>query len=58
MIGTEFEKIKSCFLNEKNILFVGNVADVIPLLPESGLFFIKGSRGNKLEKIFEFIEQK
>ncbi len=56
LIGSEFEKIKHCFLNEKRVVFLGNIKDVVPLLPETGLFLLKGSRSNRLEEIFELLE--
>jgi UDP-N-acetylmuramoyl-tripeptide--D-alanyl-D-alanine ligase len=56
LIGCEFDKIKSDFLNEKNMIFLGDIADIVPFMPDEGKFLMKGSRGNRLEKLFEVLE--
>lgn len=55
LIGCEFEKIRPDFLNEKKVLFLGDVADVAAVIPEEGVFLLKGSRGNRLERLFELL---
>lgn len=57
LIGCEFEKIRPGFLNEKKVLFLGDIADIMQCLPEEGIFLLKGSRGNRMEKIFELMEK-
>lgn len=55
LIGCEFEKIRPDFLNEKKVLFLGDVAELSALLPAEGVFLLKGSRGNRLERLFELL---
>lgn len=56
LIGCEFEKTRLEFLNEKKVLFLGDVSEISTYLPEEGVFLLKGSRGNRLERIFEIFE--
>lgn len=57
LVGCEFEKIRDDFLNEKKVMFSGDTADLFNLIPEEGVFLLKGSRGNKLERIIEYLEK-
>jgi hypothetical protein len=43
-------------LNCKKLVFLGDIADIKGLLPEEGIFLVKGSRGNRLERLFDFPE--
>ena len=56
LVGCEFDKLKSDFLNCKKLVFLGDIADIKGLLPEEGIFLVKGSRGNRLERLFDFPE--
>ncbi|MGI6394815.1 MAG: UDP-N-acetylmuramoyl-tripeptide--D-alanyl-D-alanine ligase [bacterium] len=56
LIGCEFEKIKTSSLNEKKVHFMGDIEEIIEYLPESGVFLLKGSRGNKMERIFDLLK--
>ena len=56
LVGCEFDKIKPDFLNCKKLVFLGDIADIKGLLPEEGAFLVKGSRGNRLERLFDFPE--
>ena len=56
LIGCEFDKIKSDFWNCKKLVFLGDIAEIKGLLPEEGAFLVKGSRGNRLERLFDFLE--
>ena len=56
LIGCEFDKIKSDFWNCKKLVFLGDIAEIKGLLPEEGAFLVKGSRGNRLERLFDFPE--
>ena len=56
LIGCEFDKIKSDFWNCEKLVFLGDIAEIKGLLPEEGVFLVKGSRGNRLERIFDFPE--
>lgn len=56
LIGSEFDKLKLGFLNEQKVLFLGSVDDLMEHFPKEGIFLLKGSRGNRLERIFELIE--
>lgn len=57
LIGCEFEKIKSDFLNEKKTVFLGDITDLFYRIPDDGIFLLKGSRGNKLERIIEHLDK-
>lgn len=57
LTGSEFDKLRPGFLNEKKVLFLGDVDELIHHLPEEGVFLLKGSRGNRLERIFDLIGQ-
>ncbi len=57
LIGCEFEKIRPGFLNEKKVLFLGDIEDVVQYIPKEGIFLLKGSRGNRMEKIFDLFEK-
>ena len=56
LVGCEFDKIKPDFLNCKKLVFLGDIAEIKGLLPEEGAFLVKGSRGNRLERLFDFPE--
>ena len=56
LVGCEFDKIKSDFWNCEKLIFLGDIAEIKGLLPEEGAFLVKGSRGNRLERIFDFPE--
>ena len=56
LVGCEFDKLRSDFLNCKKLVFLGDIAEIKGLLPEEGTFLVKGSRGNKLERLFDFLE--
>ena len=56
LVGCEFDKIKSDFWNCEKLVFLGDIAEIKGLLPEEGAFLVKGSRGNRLERIFDFPE--
>lgn len=56
LIGCEFEKTRLEFLNEKKVLFLGDISEISTYLPEDGIFLLKGSRGNRLERIFDVFE--
>ena len=56
LVGCEFDKIKSDFWNCKKFVFLGDVAEIKGLLPEEGAFLVKGSRGNRLERLLDFPE--
>ena len=56
LVGCEFDKIKPDFLNCKKLVFLGDIAEIRGLLPEEGAFLVKGSRGNRLERLFDFPE--
>ena len=58
LIGCEFDKIKSDFWNCEKLVFLGDITEINGRLPEEGMFLVKGSRGNKLERIFDFLEVK
>lgn len=58
LIGCEFDKVKSDFWNCEKLVFLGDIAEIEGRLPEEGMFLVKGSRGNKLERIFDFLEVK
>jgi len=57
LVGCEFEKVKSDFLNEKRVVFAGDVQDLFDVVPDAGSFLLKGSRGNRLERIIERLEK-
>ncbi|HNW16196.1 MAG TPA: UDP-N-acetylmuramoyl-tripeptide--D-alanyl-D-alanine ligase [bacterium] len=57
LIGCEFEKTRPGFLNEKKVLFLGDITDIPEHLPKEGVFLLKGSRGNRMEKIFDLLEK-
>ncbi len=57
LVGCEFEKIKSDFLNEKKVMFSGDVADLFDKIPEDGIYLLKGSRGNRLERIIDYLSR-
>ena len=57
LVGCEFEKIRSDFLNEKKVMFSGDVADLFDKIPEDGIYLLKGSRGNRLERIIEYLSR-
>ena len=56
LVGCEFDKLKSDFLNCEKLVFLGDIAEIKGLLPEDGMFLVKGSRGNRLERLFDFQE--
>ena len=56
LVGCEFDKIKSDFWNCKKLVFLGDISDIKGMLPEEGVFLVKGSRGNRLERLFDFPE--
>ena len=56
LVGCEFDKIKSDFWNCKKLVFLGDITEIKGLLPEEGAFLVKGSRGNRLERLFDFPE--
>ena len=56
LVGCEFDKIKPDFLNCEKLVFLGDIAEINGLLPEEGAFLVKGSRGNRLERIFDLPE--
>ena len=56
LVGCEFDKIKSDFWNCEKLVFLGDIAEIKGLLPEEGAFLVKGSRGNRLERLFDFPE--
>ncbi len=56
LVGCEFDKIKPDFLNCKKLVFLGDIAEIKGSLPEEGAFLVKGSRGNRLERLFDFPE--
>ena len=56
LVGCEFDKIKPDFLNCKKFIFLGDIEEIKGLLPEEGAFLVKGSRGNRLERLFDFPE--
>ena len=57
LVGYEFEKVRSDFLNEKKVTFSGDVPDLLEVIPPVGTFLLKGSRGNKLERILDYLEK-
>ena len=56
LIGCEFDKIKSDFWNCEKLVFLGDITEIKGLLPEEGAFLVKGSRGNRLERLFDLPE--
>ena len=56
LVGCEFDKIKSDFWNCKKFVFLGDITEIKGLLPEEGAFLVKGSRGNRLERLLDFPE--
>ena len=56
LVGCEFDKVKADFLNCEKLVFLGDIAEIKGLLPDSGAFLVKGSRGNRLERLFDFLE--
>ena len=57
LVGYEFEKVGSDFLNEKKVTFSGDVSSLLEVIPPVGTFLLKGSRGNKLERILDYLEK-
>jgi UDP-N-acetylmuramoyl-tripeptide--D-alanyl-D-alanine ligase len=57
LVGYEFEKVRSDFLNEKKVIFSGDVPGLLDVIPPVGTFLLKGSRGNKLERILDYLEK-
>lgn len=57
LVGYEFEKIRGDFLNEKKVTFSGDVCSLLEVFPPVGTFLLKGSRGNKLERILDYLER-
>ena len=56
LVGCEFDKIRSDFWNCEKLVFLGDITEIRGLLPEEGVFLVKGSRGNRLERLFDFPE--
>ena len=56
LVGCEFDKIKSDFWNCEKLTFLGDITEIKGLLPAEGAFLVKGSRGNRLERLFDFPE--
>jgi len=58
LTGIEFEKLSDQILNEKKSFFLGEIEEIVDEIPESGVFLLKGSRGNKLERLLKLISLK
>ena len=56
LVGCEFDKIRSDFWNCEKLVFLGDITEISGLLPDEGVFLVKGSRGNRLERLFDFPE--
>jgi len=54
MVGNDFFNLK---IENSKLFFSKSIDDVVNVLPEEGIFLLKGSRSNKLENILKLLER-
>lgn len=53
LVGKEFEKLRGAILEAENVKLIPALGDLSAMLPQSGVFLLKGSRSNALERLVE-----
>jgi len=53
LIGEEFEKVRDEFIDDDRVAFFHSITEVGKALPSRGRFLVKGSRRNRMERLFD-----